>query len=661
VGTDCLPLCTVAENLTSFKFKTVQDKVAKRIMGYVQQFENMELVNVPGNSMPSDFLSRDAVMFAAKVAPSAAVRAEIAAGRVARVTTEEDWISSGPDAAETLRIFGSHVDLTEFPVDVFEAGALAMLGPGKEWPAAWTDDPMKETVSKWLPELEMRGGRLFHKANPLGWYIRLEDWEKVLLQAHSSPTGGHLNFKGTMGRLHGVAWRPGMEIEVARLCETCGPCQAYKVKASVPTTVRPWPTEAVNSRVHVDLVPMAVAETGETCMIQVIDAASRFLMSGALKVKSAKETAEWIWGRWMSNHALPKVIVSDQGREFDNELEHQLCARIGITWHYTTAYNPQSNGIAEKPHLSYMQMLYMATGTNTSIWPKVLGPTDLAYNTRVHSATRTSPYALMFGREPKLPLHVVARVPDEREMPSGDWLVALRNAQQVADGHEGRRRRAIEGAEWNEPVQQPVKIGDLYLVKFDRTKRSGVPRQQGPYRVTEMKGTSATLENPRMPRDKIVRNARVLVPWRGNANDLQPTSEWEIERILGERWTTGTKGRRRVKQFLVQFKGFGAGHDEWVSEADLHADELKQEWLSLTKERKQMRTAEQEERVRKVRGEKERQEKYVVERVLDEHTTASEKLYLAVPEGCGPEDFVWISVNQFENPEVIKSFIGDGA
>ena len=74
-----------------------------------------------------------------------------------------------------------------------------------------------------------------------------------------------------------------------------------------------------------------------------------------------------------------------------------------------------------------------------------------------------------------------------------------------------------------------------------------------------------------------------------------------------------------------------------------------------------MRTKEQKERVRNIRSTQEQQEKYLVKRVLDEYTTASEKLYLAVPEECGPEDFVWISVNQFENPEVIKSFIGSGA
>ena len=36
----------------------------------------MELVNVPGDSMPCDFLSRDAVVVAAKVAPLVVARQE---------------------------------------------------------------------------------------------------------------------------------------------------------------------------------------------------------------------------------------------------------------------------------------------------------------------------------------------------------------------------------------------------------------------------------------------------------------------------------------------------------------------------------------------------------------------------------------------------------
>ena len=38
---------------------------------------------------------------------------------------------------------------------------------------------------------------------------------------------------------------------------------------------------------------------------------------------------------------LPRVITSDQGREFNKELNHNLCQILGIKHRLTTPYHPQ--------------------------------------------------------------------------------------------------------------------------------------------------------------------------------------------------------------------------------------------------------------------------------------------------------------------------------
>ena len=38
---------------------------------------------------------------------------------------------------------------------------------------------------------------------------------------------------------------------------------------------------------------------------------------------------------------LPRVITSDQGREFNNELNHNLCQILGIKHRLTSPYHPQ--------------------------------------------------------------------------------------------------------------------------------------------------------------------------------------------------------------------------------------------------------------------------------------------------------------------------------
>ena len=45
---------------------------------------------------------------------------------------------------------------------------------------------------------------------------------------------------------------------------------------------------------------------------------------------------------------LPRVITSDQGREFNNELNRELAKRLGIDHRLTTSYHPQVTIVREQ-------------------------------------------------------------------------------------------------------------------------------------------------------------------------------------------------------------------------------------------------------------------------------------------------------------------------
>ena len=48
------------------------------------------------------------------------------------------------------------------------------------------------------------------------------------------------------------------------------------------------------------------------------------------------------------HHGCPQEIVSDQGREFCNQLVDELEKHIGFKHKITSAYHPQSNGLDER-------------------------------------------------------------------------------------------------------------------------------------------------------------------------------------------------------------------------------------------------------------------------------------------------------------------------
>lgn len=309
-------------------------------------------------------------------------------------------------------------------------GALELVR-GKGSQEIWKGkefEHLQELAKSLLPTLSERAGRLYHNVKPQGFYVEAERRAETLLLARTAPTGGHLQLAGTMSRLVGVWW-PTMEAEVARLVDLCGICLAYRVKRAVAEAVRPWAVAGMGERCHVDLIPMATAETGEQFIIQMIDAATRFVMSGALSQKTAQLGT---WNNWIRVFALPKLMVSDPGREFDNNLMRELCDLAGLEWHYTTPENPQTNGVAEKAHHLYGDMVKMALGGRVELSPKVLSACDLAMNTHVHTATGTTAYALVFGRKPVMPFHVAAGVIAKAKTAAAEWMHMLALARQEA-------------------------------------------------------------------------------------------------------------------------------------------------------------------------------------------------------------------------------------
>ena len=84
----------------------------------------------------------------------------------------------------------------------------------------------------------------------------------------------------------------------------------------------------------------------------------------------------------------------------------ELCKIAGIKKLYTTPYHPQINGQCERFHSTLYNMLGTLSDEEKSDWKSHLGCMTHAYNCTKHVSTTYSPYYLMFGRHPRLPIDV---------------------------------------------------------------------------------------------------------------------------------------------------------------------------------------------------------------------------------------------------------------
>jgi hypothetical protein len=106
----------------------------------------------------------------------------------------------------------------------------------------------------------------------------------------------------------------------------------------------------------------------------------------------------------ISRHSAPKKLLSDQGRDFLANIVKELCNYFKTKKIQTTPYHPQTNGLTERFNGTLCKMLATYTNNNQTNWDLFLPIVLFAYRTSVQTTTGESPFRLLYGRDPNLPL-----------------------------------------------------------------------------------------------------------------------------------------------------------------------------------------------------------------------------------------------------------------
>ena len=101
-------------------------------------------------------------------------------------------------------------------------------------------------------------------------------------------------------------------------------------------------------------------------------------------------------------HGLPETALSDRGPQFSAEFMKELNDILGIKTKLSMAYHPQTDGQMERVNQEIEQYLRLFVSHRQNNWPEWIASAEFAYNNKIHSATRISPFYVNYGHNPRM-------------------------------------------------------------------------------------------------------------------------------------------------------------------------------------------------------------------------------------------------------------------
>jgi cleavage and polyadenylation specificity factor subunit 1 len=235
---------------------------------------------------------------------------------------------------------------------------------------------------------------IFRPLVPATWHKRVFDMIHGL--AHQGP-------KPTLRAISSRYVWHGFRRDIILWCRTCHNCQTAKITRHVKSPLLPPPvSDRRFADINVDLVGPLPSSNGYTYLFTIIDRFTRWPTAIPTTDATAATCAKALLDGWIANFGVPDSVTSDRGPQFTSELWRELNEIMGITKvNHTTAYHPQANGIVERFHRQFKDVL-KARGANAN-WSQHLWAVLLGIRTVWRAGPDCSSAELVYGTTLKVP------------------------------------------------------------------------------------------------------------------------------------------------------------------------------------------------------------------------------------------------------------------
>ncbi|XP_045025142.1 uncharacterized protein LOC123469863 [Daphnia magna] len=170
------------------------------------------------------------------------------------------------------------------------------------------------------------------------------------------------------------------------------------------------------------LGPFKETPSGHRHVIVCIDYLTKWVEMASVPDTSTKFVTIFLESNILYRHGTPQRIISDQGSCFTSELFEEWIRKWGIQHIQATAEHPETNGLVERVNRTLTLALCAFINAQHNDWDKHLAAAAYAINTARQSTTEITPFELVNGRQPVLPVERLFPWPAEEQEIHVDFL-----------------------------------------------------------------------------------------------------------------------------------------------------------------------------------------------------------------------------------------------
>ena len=212
---------------------------------------------------------------------------------------------------------------------------------------------------------------------------------------------GHRGEYAVMALLKGRFYWPSLWNDVRHHIRSCHECQIQSIRKAQQPPIISTPS-SLFVKIYVDVMFMPEAY-GYRYIVAARDDLSGAAEGRALKHATAEALAKFFWEEIICRYGAVGQVTTDNGAEVQGAFK-LLMERYSIPHVTISPYNSQANGVVERGHFNIRQSLIKACKGRISEWPSHVSHAFFADKVTVRRATGFSPYYLLFGQQPALPL-----------------------------------------------------------------------------------------------------------------------------------------------------------------------------------------------------------------------------------------------------------------